>query len=329
MRVALNAYGNIATGIGSEARWLWNLLPFDVWIQAEHNTLGYGKDVPDDGRLIARGADWKKALEGVDVVVCIERCFPSQLCEYARSQGIRTVLLCNPEWSPPDAWWLPHTDLCVARTDTAHEHLCNIGFGNVERLQVPIDLREFPYSAPKEVSRVGFVNGWGGVAGRKGLQEVAKMNGLGAGIVVHSQRKIGGFYYEETAQASSIYQANDLMVCPSRFEGVGLTLLEAMASGCLVAATDAEPMSEFVHAAYGYDAVTFLLPVKETRMVRVWSHDWPAHIVDPEAAVSKIEHLRRFGAGGVQKFSAMGRAYIEREHGQAAATNLWETVTGV
>lgn len=50
------------------------------------------------------------------------------------------------------------------------------------------------------------------------------------------------------ASTREIYAATDVFVFPSRYEGFGLTLVEAMACGCAVVASDIETSREILHA---------------------------------------------------------------------------------
>lgn len=333
MHVALNSYGDIATGLGSEARWLWNLLPFGSWIQGEHVQLGWGRMVLDHGRPIFRS----RPKRFPEVVVCIERPVPfsrqignygGEVAAEVKAAGARLVVLANPEWTPPGVDWLPFADTVVARTDQCWRHLRGLGIETVPRAHVPLDITEFPFTQRSHVRTVRFTNGWGGIHRRKGWPEVQGMMRRGLRVQLLSQRPIGGRPACPVFEGSRLYAGADLMLAPSRFEGVGLTILEAMASGCLIAATDAEPMSEFVRAAYGADAWRFLLPVARTEQVRIGHQLWPAHFVDPVRAVKAVREIQALPEEEVRRTSRAGRDYIESCHGVAAARELWGIITG-
>lgn len=325
MKVALNSYGNIPTGIGSESRWLWNLLPFDMWIQGPHPKLGWGDDVHADSPL-RRDSD--KAIFEVDTVVCVERPNPKGLAQVAHDAGVKVIVLANPEWTSPTSDWLPFADLVIARTELCKRHLHGLGLTNVPLLQIPVDLSEFPYRLRKCVADVIFTNGWGGVHERKGWPEVKEMLRIKPGsIEVISQRPIPGVVHRGPCTSPpDLYLGSDLVVVPSRFEGVGLTILEGMASGCLVAATDAEPMSSFIRAAYGPAAHRFLLPVASTEEVSVAGQAWLSHHVDPARSVEVIHGIRMMSSSDVQYFSMAGRAYMQEVHGDHAASYLWDRI---
>lgn len=327
--IALNSWGDINTGIGSEARWLWRMLPFDVWLQAHHPKLGWGReqDVPPH-RVILKG--WgQNDLQDISTLVCIERPVPHQgLLAQAKMQGIRTVVLCNPEWTHHGWGWVQYADLIIARTNASYRHLKSLGLHNIARCNVPIDVTEFNFIARSRIDMVSFSDGWGGVKDRKGWPEVRELLAAGGdySITVFSQRGLVGSQGERR-RASSMYDVSGLMLVPSRFEGLGLTVLEAMASGCLVAATDAEPMRQFIRAAYGSEAWRFLLPVADRRSVSVGGQEWVSHHIDTEAALHVIAEIKATHPDTLLEMSMAGRKYIMENHAEDAANYLWSLIT--
>lgn len=82
----------------------------------------------------------------------------------------------------------------------------------------------------------------------------------------------------------SLYQQGDLYVYPSRLEGIGLTLPEALSTGLSAITTDAPPMSEFVT-----DGLTgSLVPVAEYRG-RSDGYFWPESWVDIQLLTESIQ----------------------------------------
>ena len=51
---------------------------------------------------------------------------------------------------------------------------------------------------------------------------------------------------EKEVEAPGLYHLGDIYVYPTRLEGIGLTIMEALASGLPVITTDAPPMNEFI-----------------------------------------------------------------------------------
>lgn len=83
-------------------------------------------------------------------------------------------------------------------------------------------------------------------------------------LVIHSQRRLREQFpelrtvidqleaagrlelHERTVPAPGLFHLGDVYVYPTRLEGIGLTIMEAAASGLPVIVTDAPPMSEFI-----------------------------------------------------------------------------------
>ena len=79
---------------------------------------------------------------------------------------------------------------------------------------------------------------------------------------------------ERTVSAPGLYHVGDVYVYPSRLEGIGLTIAEALACGLQVITTDNPPMNEFVTQENGR-----LVRVAEFR-ARSDGYYWPQAIVD-------------------------------------------------
>ena len=71
------------------------------------------------------------------------------------------------------------------------------------------------------------------------------------------------------------YNNADVYVYPSRLDGIGLTVPEALASGCAVIATDAAPMNEFVK-----DGINGSLVSVNTYIARSDGYYWPESYCD-------------------------------------------------
>lgn len=106
-------------------------------------------------------------------------------------------------------------------------------------------------------------------------------------------------YHVETVPPPGLYHRGEIFLFPSKLEGLGLPLPEAMASGLPVIATDASPMNEFVrHGRTG-----LLVRVAE----RVTRHDaiaFPETLCDVGDLVARMVELGR----DVERARAMGGA---------------------
>lgn len=143
---------------------------------------------------------------------------------------------------------------------------------------------------------------FGGRNCRKGtdllLKAFQKINGK-VELVIHSQAPLSKFgddaaeivkkdkrieFIEKTVPAPGLYHRGDIFVYPTRLEGIGLCVPEALACGLPVVTTDNAPMNEFVQ-----DNVNGLLvKVKETRK-REDGYYWPEKIADIDDLANKMQ----------------------------------------
>jgi len=100
------------------------------------------------------------------------------------------------------------------------------------------------------------------------LRAVARIQG-NAHFVIHSQKKLKKCFpklkdtiqdledkglltcYEKTIHAPGLYHLGDVYVYPSRLEGIGLTIAEALGCGLPVITSDYPPMNEFIDNTNG------------------------------------------------------------------------------
>jgi glycosyltransferase involved in cell wall biosynthesis len=116
---------------------------------------------------------------------------------------------------------------------------------------------------------------------RHSVLQMAKAVGLGS--QVHDL----GFVPEEDIPA--LYRSARLMVFPSLFEGFGMPVVEAMASGCPVACAAATSLPEV-----GGDAVRYFDPTDEAGMVEVMAELWRDERLRASARERGLERAREF-----------------------------------
>ncbi len=170
-----------------------------------------------------------------------------------------------------------------------HPHALYIPWGT--------DLSLFKPESAEPVSPgvVTFFHSCGMNPPRKGtdltLRAFAKVTGP-ARLVIHTQISLTGCLpelaelisrlesegrltiHEGSAPAPGLYRLGDVYVYPSRLDGIGLTMAEALACGLPVIASDNPPMNEFVDESNGA-----LVPVTDFS-VRGDGYYWPQCTVD-------------------------------------------------
>jgi len=175
---------------------------------------------------------------------------------------------------------------------------------------------------------VTFFHSCGMAPERKGTDLVVRAFGrLESGtarLIIHSQRPIASYVcsmlgcteedlgkrgitlVEETVSAPGLYHLGDVYVYPTRLEGIGLTIIEALACGLPVIVPDDGPMNEFVGPGCGT-----LVPVERFH-ARADGYYWPMNVVSLtalcEAMASYATDRER-----VVRESANARRYAEKQ----------------
>ncbi|KKO19778.1 MAG: hypothetical protein DCC43_11000 [Candidatus Brocadia sp.] len=95
-------------------------------------------------------------------------------------------------------------------------------------------------------------------------------------------------YHKETVPAPGLYHKGNILIFPSKLEGLGLPLLEGLSCGMPVIATDAPPMNEFIRN--GYNGLLVKVVQKLTRQDNI---AFPEEIVDIHDLAAKMQELAK------------------------------------
>jgi len=145
--------------------------------------------------------------------------------------------------------------------------------------------------------------GMGGIGLRKGtdllVRAFDRVSGC-AKLTIHSQVPVDHYgdvsdiikknesidFIHKTVPAPGLYYLGDVYVYPSRLEGLGLTVIEALSSGLPVITTDCAPMNEFVE-----DGINGLLVDVDSYLGRLDGYYWAESHCSMESLSSKIQTL--------------------------------------
>jgi len=186
--------------------------------------------------------------------------------------------------------------------------------GEIRYTPWPIDVEAFPFRERHRCERFVFAHGNGGPRDRKGGKIVAEAARLRPNIplIVYSQAQEG---YRSTLtedvdwpasvdfrgavpKPQDLYREGDVMILPSRWEGLGLQLFESLASGMPLVTTDAPPMNE-AHA-------WARLPC-EPKRIRL-SHDYLSFDVSPRTLA---DAMWRLSGQEISNESHISRDWVE------------------
>lgn len=122
-------------------------------------------------------------------------------------------------------------------------------------LPVPVDLGRLPFKERRYAHRFLTVYGQGGPHDRRSIKEIVeawRKMFMALPLTIRAQKRpveiegqlpsSVGICEENAASTVDLYAEQDVAVLPSKFEGVGLSLIEAQALGLPVITTDMEPM---------------------------------------------------------------------------------------
>lgn len=270
-------------------------------------------------------------LDGLDLVLFVERPIFANVTQVARSLGVRVACVANWEWLYPALDWLSDVDLMICPT----RHTLNVLDDWKRRFNFtwdlhyvpwPVDIDRFDFRIRETCRRFVYVNGSGGAAATMlepspdGLQIVLRRKGLDILIAAaHLVPEIPIIVYASDDNLPSLpanielrplpadnrllYIDGDVCVQPSRWEGLGLPLLECQAAGMPLVTSDAFPMREhepmkLVPTGLEAGRLTpeIVIPVANTDPVDL-------------AAAMRSVHGRR-----IESQSKSARRFVERKH---------------
>lgn len=285
------------TGLGIANYDFFSHLPFARWIVVPHQRLGV-----DTGRLDSKchllpermNYDYlEQQLVGLEVVFCIERGYYPGLWLLAKARGVRVVLMPNAEWFNPRDPEMKLVDTFIAPTLACAEMLAAEGFSSrTEYIPHVVDTERFAYSERKRASSFLHCRGWGGHQERKGTDIVLSVATRCPHIpfVVRCQSVPNGTWPTNVRVLSATetpelqYENCDICIQPSRWEGVGLQILEAMSCGIPTIVPDAAPMNE-------YPTRRSLCVPAHPALVMLGKKAWVKWEMDEECLVTAIQEM--------------------------------------
>lgn len=322
-------------GLAHQNRDLARNLPLDRWLVSGNPdpaavSLARRVDFMPRPPSVAEMEAW---LDGLDIILFIEQPAFEGLTAAARRCGACVVCVPNWEWLHPGQTWLDDVDLMLCPVQRTAGQLeqwkRRFGFSwRLEYLPWPIDLGRIGYRPRLFCRSFVYVNGLGGrpaalqhppgaVLNRKGLDVVLAAAELVPQVplcvyAVADDLPVRPKNVEVRplpADNARLYADGDVCVLPSRWEGLGLPLLECQAAGMPLITTDAAPMNE--HAPWRtipvqQEAVAWLTP----------AHGITAAPVCPEdlARVLHACHGRWIGFASLR-----ARRYVAGRHNWPAA----------
>lgn len=164
-----------------------------------------------------------------------------------------------------------------------------------------------PQEKPNDDDKITFFHSCGMNPLRKGtdllLEAYNKTNRKESNLIIHSQVNIQTFFpekknlidkflnersleiIEKSVHAPGLYHLGDVYVYPSRLEGIGLTIAEAISCGLPAIVTNQQPMNEFVQSP----EAGRLIDVHHEKN-RGDNYYWPQSIADIDSLAKQMDY---------------------------------------
>ena len=251
------------TGFGRQARDIRKVLEIGRHIVIPSERLTDHPLNPRDEILLppeAPEARVKEALQGLQGIIFFERAsWHGDLLRFARELGVATVCVPNWEWFlDADEKW-NYCDLFACPNGMAQRTLSRYGRKNSVLLPWCLDLDSLPSRSIKGPART-FVHNAGLVDAddRKGTRDAIdafrRTRRKEIRLIVRLQKEAPlpeiddriDVQIGNVQEHADLYRDVDVAIQPSKMEGIGFMILEAVCAGLPVITTDYPPMNEFV-----------------------------------------------------------------------------------
>lgn len=259
MRLGLVGWAS-DTGVGMELRDALRYLPVESVFYLDHP----GKPVSRGftGKTVGPGNLTKKMetfLDStrIDTILSWETPGSWEFPVLWKRCGIRWFSVIHWDWFAPKQIAAWKTARLIVPFESAKVGLRMIYDLDSTVLQVPVDLERIPFRQRQRGEKFVTVYGHGGPSDRRAIKEIIEawriMGQEAPPLEVLAQKPIKeleGLPIPESVsirvgnlpQVSDLYERADIAVLPSKYEGVGLSLIEAQAAGLPVITTDMDPM---------------------------------------------------------------------------------------
>lgn len=293
----------------------------DFW--KDYNTTTLNCSYQSLGSSIIEVLKWIKDNK-LDAVFFNEM-YDWQLVEKIKATGAKTISYLD--WFT--GGWIGlfenYYDLIIA----CAEHTYDVFFEHKNSRFIPWGVHLDSYKPSQNKQRATFFHsaGWGGINFRKGTPEAIKAynklwkEGTESTFYLHTQTPIYDTTTKDRIQRMrnngldvhlgthpGLYHKGKVYVAPTKLEGLGLYIPEALASGLPVITTDAPPMNQFIR--HGYNG--WLVDV-EGSAPRKDGYYFEEHYVNEEDLYQTMKDIAN-GEYDLEQMSTNAREFMEEHH---------------
>lgn len=194
-------------------------------------------------------------------------------------------------------------------------------------IPVPVDTERLAFRERKKADLFISVYGYGGPKDRRSIPEIVeawkKLGNAPPKLVIKAQKQVDelkgilvpnniSVELGNTPEPADLYKNGDVALQPSRYEGVGVSLVEAQACGLPVIAVNAEPMKDIVCGP--------LIPVEKTIKIPVMGKAVASNIPSVKGLVDIMNSIR---GKDISELSRKARAFAEEKFSWKALKDRW------
>lgn len=240
-----------------------------------------------------------------------------------RRRGIKWVHVVHWDWFATSYMAMWRTAKLVAPNRMCQNGLKGLGLDSTY-LPVPIDTKRLRFQLRKKAETFISVYGFGGMNERRSLSEIAKawrMMKAPPRLLILAQKEppeiegpIPGAELSvlNVPEPSNLYDIGDVAVQPSRYEGVGVSLLEAQARGMPVISVNAPPMNEIVR--------DLLVPVDRIIEIQIMGKSLPSFVPSVKGLANLVEGIV---GSDISQLSYGARRMVEKEFSWNVLGKSW------
>lgn len=193
--------------------------------------------------------DIRSWLRGLDVVIGAETFYAHDFCNWARQEGVRTILQINPEFA---AWWQngctdPKPDVFITPTTWLLDKM-----PGAIHLPFPVDREVFPFRLREQAKHFVHIAGHQAMSDRAGTRTLFAVfsRHRDTHFTIRSQSRfpwsstiLRQVNIEQSADLDppQLYADADVILLPRRYGGQSMVANEALSSGCPVIMIDRAP----------------------------------------------------------------------------------------
>lgn len=328
MRLGLVGWAS-DTGVGMELRDALRYLPVTAAFYMDHPgkppSADFKGKTQGSGDLLSKMRAFLEANQ-IDTILSWETPGSWDFPTLWASKGIRWYCVAHYDWFAPKqipAW---KTAKIIVPFSQASLGLRMIYGLESTTLSVPVDLERLPFQQRQKAERFVTVYGHGGPGDRRSIVQIMEawrlMGDQAPPLLVRAQKVIkeleGGLpanvtvHFENLPKASDLYADQDMALMPSKYEGVGLSLIEAQACGLPVIATDMEPMRSI--------APDYLVG-GDIGKIEIMQDHWVATCTAHPAAI--VERVKTLVHQDIREASRLARIRVQEKFSWAELKDQW------